>query len=143
MPEIKDGDLYSYATISVESHGFMVRTNHEFMYPVETSDWLGVELKVNPPGHHNNVSVRPDQLNQIVWDDRNRNGSSGYVFVYRSGKSEAEVLEMIRPQLQEYLKRRKEAYRTLVLNADEMISQLDEQMPSGDYICATGFAGKK
>lgn len=137
--EIKDGDLYSYATIHVESHGFMVRANHEFMYEIELSDWLGVELKVNPAGHHHNVSVRPDQINKMTWDDRNRNGSSGYVLVYRSGKSEAEVLEMLRPQLQEHLITRKKAYATLVLNADEMLAALDVPMPSGDYLCANGF----
>ena len=142
MSEIKDGDLYSYATIYVESHGFTVNTNHEFMYPVELSDWLGVELKVNPPGHHNNVSVRADQINTMTWDDRNRNGSSGYVMVYRSGKSEAEVLEMLRPQLQEHLLRRKAAYELLVTNADEMIELLNEPMAERDYLCSAA-PGKK
>lgn len=131
--EIKDGDLFCYATISVQTHGFMVRANETFPRPVELSPMFGVELMQTAGRNSVNVSVHPDEVNKLVRDDRSKDGSS-FVMVYRAGKTAEEVHAMIQPQLKDHMLRLKKIYEVLVKNADEMISIL-EAGPTTEHIC--------
>ena len=136
--EIKDGDLYSYATIYVETHGFIIRTNHDFMHEVQLSDWLGVELTGTHSSSTPNVSVPIGDVNKMVWDDRGRNPrTNAFIMVYRSGKTEFEVLEMIRPQLREHLQKLTAMYELLTANASEMAEVLVVPRTEADYLCST------
>lgn len=145
MSDIKDGDLYSYATINVASHGFMIKTNDDFCYPVEVTDWKGVEVLSCSSGSSSNVVVPKDDIGKLVWDRRLTHDS--LVMVYRSGKSREQVLEMVRPQLREHLLLRKELYEMMTFNCGEMADvltsgNLASELEEGHYLCSTA-PGKK
>lgn len=124
--------LYSYATILVLTHGFSVRTNRE-----HTSEALineeGIELLVNmPPNHPYNVSVKPDELNKVVWDIRSKTGTN-FVMVYEHGLPEEEILAIIKPQLVELMQMFRKNYETLIKNVDAMITAVHDN--KFEYIC--------
>lgn len=131
--KIKNGDLYCYATIDVSSHGFMIRTGEEFMHKIEICPLIGVELQGTSGRTTLNVSVNPESIDKMVWDERLKDGNS-FIMVYRAGKTVKEVLLMIHPQLKTHLTKRKAVYETLIKNVDEMLAVLDASVVT-EHIC--------
>jgi len=138
---MKDGDLYSYANVYVESHGFLIRTNEDFMYEVLVDPILGLELQIGTGdgGYSLNFHVKPEDIDKLIYDQRGKDKYHAYMLVYRSGKSREEVLKLIQPQLREVLEKRLAAFEELVFNAQEMLIVVDERSTrfTGDYLCST------
>lgn len=138
--EIKDGDLYSYANVYVESHGFLIRTNEDFMYEVRVDPILGVELLIGTCESGTlNFHVQPSDIDKLIYDRRLDHVLRSHIMVYRSGKSKEEVLKMIQPQLREVLEQRRKAFEELVFNVEEMLIVVDENSTrfTGDFLCST------
>lgn len=132
-PEIKDGDLFCYATIYVGTHGFMIRPNETFHREVELSEMFGVELKNTHSSKSPNVSCDVDKVEKMIRDDRSKDASS-FIMVYRAGKTAEEVVAMIQPQLKEHMLRLKKVYEALVKNTAEMIQVLEGE-PVAEHVC--------
>lgn len=142
--EIKNGDLYSYATVNVELHGYLIRAHEDYMYEVEVhpaTDWLHeqIELQIGSDGdgYSLNLKIKPEEIEQLIFDPRSKVISRSYILVYRSGKSKEAVAEMIKPQLAEVMEQRLEAFKLLVFNAQEMLDVLKSETPAEDYLCST------
>ena len=142
--EIKNGDLYSYATVDVESHGYLIRAHEDYMYEVEVhpaTDWLHAEIELqigsDGNGYSLNLKIKPEEIGMLIFDPRSRGVSRSYIFVYRSGKTKEEVAELIRPQFTEVMEQRLDAFKILVFNAQEMLDVLKSEKPVDDYLCST------
>ena len=128
---MKNGDFYSYATVSVQSHGFMIQAGHDHHFRIEVNTIFNrpfVELK-NTRG----IAVIPEQINKLIWDTRLQQDGC-YLMVYKSGKTCEEVLEMINPQLVQIITNRKKDYETLASNSQKMIDALKSPHTS-EFIC--------
>lgn len=141
---MKDGDKYSYATITIDTHGYRIKANEKFSYPIDISTTsvagLGepVELMVfSQSNNPKNPWVHKSEINKVVRDRRayNRGDTSCFILVYEAGKTEQEVLAMAYPQVLELLQILKGAYETLVKNAVQMIEALESNDKKADYIC--------
>lgn len=138
MTKIKDGDLYSYATMHLEAYGFLIRTNEDFMYKVTLDDILGVELQIGSDGngYSLNIRVQPENIGKVISDPRGQSHSS-YILVYRSGKSREEILELIRPGIVELLEQRFKVYQELTANVSEMLDFARADKFDTDYLCSS------
>ena len=134
--EIKEGDLYSYATLNVQSHGYTVKTNEEFYYEVELNNFPDVHMTLRVhAGNYNpdNISIKPENIDRLIWDPRSYDGCS-LVMVYRSGKTKEQVMNMIKPQLLNHMDIRYKGYLTLVNNAGLMREMIDRDFVD-HFIC--------
>lgn len=119
---IRPGEMVSYATVMIQSHGFMVHANEKFSYPAIVSTGV-ITLEGTP----SELSIPETEFEKLIIDTRAVLRSGGnFVMVYRAGKTEAEVHDMLRPQIREWLKRHIKAYQTLADNANEMVESLDK-----------------
>ena len=131
---LKNSDLYSYATIQIQSHGFMVRTNEEFMYEIDIDSICGMTLRVHAgPMNPKNPMIKPEDVDRMIWDERSKGGNS-FIMVYRSGKTKEEVLKLLHPQLKDHLAKRKAMYELLAKNAQSMLDVLDSNIID-QHIC--------
>lgn len=118
---------FSYVTVNIQSHGYMVRTNegYEFDGVKYGAGYIGEDLIIcsysSETHHPNNVRIRLDEIGKLVWDRRN-SGTGNYVLVYRAGKTKDEVFFLLRPQLRKMLRTHLKAYQQLVINFKQMIS---------------------
>lgn len=127
-------ELCSYATVLIQSHGFMIRTGEEFAYPVDVDKFLGVTVQAHAgPMNPMNVLIKETELNKLVIDQRERDANH-FVMVYRAGRMKQQVLQMIQPQLQEVLHRREKALREVVDNALKMYAHVCEANLQGKFI---------
>lgn len=113
---------YSYVTVNIQSHGYMVRTNEDFAFDgVEYGEDLIICGYSDATHHPKNVRIKRDEVTRLVWDRRGPDASS-YVFVYRAGKTKDEVFFLLRPQLRKVLRLHMKAYQQLAANFKQMIS---------------------
>lgn len=155
---MKDGDLYSYATIDIASHGFNIKTNEDFMYEIKVSPvsefeakagllpYVELQIGTNDYGSMN-LRVQPEDIDRVIRDKRSQSFDS-FIMVYRAGpKSKEEIIDLIRRQLADILILRKGAYEILVKNAGEMIETLLgwPRIEEGSYLCSTApnYEGKR
>ncbi len=146
MSKIKDDDLYSYATVSFESHGFIIQAHEDYMYKIKVDpigphrSTIGLELQIGTDGkgYSMNILVGAENIDVLIRDHRAPNRFNSYIMVYRSGKSEAEVFEMIRPQLRDVMLQHAVAYQLLTDNTNEMAYVLGlGPLDGGNYLCTT------
>ena len=127
-------ELCSYATVVIQSHGFMIRTNEEFAYPVDVDKFLGVTVQVHAgPMNPKNVLIKESELNKLVFDQRERDANH-FVMVYRAGRTKEQVLDMIQPQLLAVMHKRERAMREVVDNAHMMYAHLFYAQQHGKHI---------
>lgn len=131
--QVQNGDKLSYATITIGSHGFDIRMNPLAHFEAELSS-VGVELlRIN--AQNNNIIIAPDEMEKMIFDPRAKGGSlQSFVVVFRSGKTEEEILNLIHPQLKMWVARYKAMYENLLANASEMLEVL-EKGPTKQHLC--------
>lgn len=131
---MKEGKLYCYATAFAESHGFMVKTNREFEYPLEAETEKGFKLHGT-----NEVYLKPGQVNVFMEDPRLKHidRMSAFVMIYEAGKTDEEVIELIKPQLAEMLEMRAKVYELMAKNAREMLAACKEG--KAEHTCPPGW----
>jgi len=123
---IKNGDEVSYAIITINSHGYLVRHGHQYKFIASvTRD----KIRFSPA---TDVIINHDDLNTMIRDPRSKDGTS-YIMVYPAGKTEAEVNKILQPQMVEWLKRHRNVYEILTKNMEEML--VAAQNGADDHIC--------
>jgi len=131
---MKQGDLYSYATISLQSHGFSIRTNRDFRYELVGNYMDGFVLDGTVD---NKVHVKPDESEVLRIDDRFPKDRSNYIMVYPADQSEEHITNTILRQLEVVLKQHVEVYQTLYENAKSMLTEV--QKGKTGHICPPGL----
>jgi len=131
---MKQGDLYSYATISLQSHGFSIRTNRDFRYELVGNYMDGYVLNGTVD---NKVRVKPDESEVLRLDDRFPNDRSNYIMVYPADQSEEHITNTILRQLEVVIKQHVEVYQTLYENAKSMLTEV--QKGRMGHICPPGL----
>ena len=131
---MKQGDLYSYANVSLQSHGFSIRTNRDFRYGLVGNYMDGFVLDGTVD---NKVKVKPDESEVLRLDDRFPNDRSNYIMVYPADQSEEHITNTILRQLEVVLKQHVEVYQTLFENAKSMLTEVQKGKTS--HICPPGL----
>lgn len=118
---------YSYVTVNLQSHGYMVRTNEGFEFDgvnYGNSNVLHdlIVCSYSSETHHpNNVRIRLEDIGKLVMD-RRATGPGSFVLVYRAGKTKDEVFFILRPQLRKLLRTHLKAYQQLAINVKQMMA---------------------
>jgi hypothetical protein len=131
---MKPGDLYSYANISLQSHGYSIRTNRDFSYELIGNYMEGFVLDGTVD---NKVKVKPDESEVLRLDDRFPNDRSNYIMVYPAGMPEEHITNTILRQLEAVLKQHVEVYQTLYENAKAMLAECSKGKT--DHLCPPGL----
>lgn len=129
----KDGDLYCYAVVKINTHGFRVDPFEDHSSPVEFIPSSHPKLKDQIELlHTNNVAINVEDIDKLIPDAR-ANDVGTMIMVYRAGKTADQVLEMVKPQLRARIVQFQKMYQQLVDNCGEMISAIDDQMVTNHF----------
>jgi len=130
---VQDDDKLSYASISIQSHGFDIRMNAHAFFPAEVSS-MGIELKHTGGERHQPIMIDLNEMEMMVFDNRDDVRQNSFVIVFKYGKTEEEILNLIHPQLKMWMGRFKKMYEMLLKNTDEMLAVL-ENGPVKQHLC--------
>lgn len=134
---------YNYATVNIDTHGFLIRTNHNVdveyastSEPYESNGATWMRLVDT-----NGVVYLASEENKLVYDRRSHDHRS-MIMVYKHGLTEQEVLDLLHPQMKEMLDLTVKMYQLFAKNAEEMRAAVESTLPI-DHFCAPGWGEKE
>lgn len=139
---MNDGDLLSYAAVSIQSHGFQILVDFDFAVGARV-EGTRLSLPDTATEFHDPISIALDCIDKLVMDPR-RESASELIMVFRASADQHAVMTSLHEQLAECLGRLAAAYETLAANAVEMREACKlKSHTATSYICKTAPIGAK